>query len=84
MPDTIMPGDGIPSPADYPPVIPRARLGFIIPSSNRMVEPQMQRFAPKGVQRFELFYLSGRSRARIDSGMRHSGQSYENRITAYS
>ena len=31
------------------PVIPRARLGFIIPSSNRMVEPQMQRFAPEGV-----------------------------------
>jgi len=39
-----------PSPADYPPVTPRARLGFIIPSSNRMVEPQMQRFAPQGVQ----------------------------------
>jgi maleate cis-trans isomerase len=39
-----------PSPADYPPVIPRARIGFIIPSSNRMVEPQMQRFAPSGVQ----------------------------------
>ena len=27
-----------------------ARVGLIIPSSNRMVEPQMQRFAPKGVQ----------------------------------
>src|SRR5262245_60112378 len=39
-----------PSPADYPPVVPRARLGFIIPSSNRMVEPQMQRYAPQGVQ----------------------------------
>jgi maleate isomerase len=30
-------------------MIPRARLGFIIPSSNRMVEPQMQRYAPAGV-----------------------------------
>jgi maleate isomerase len=39
-----------PSPADYPPVPPRARIGFIIPSSNRMVEPQMARFAPSGVQ----------------------------------
>ena len=39
-----------PSPADYPPVTPRARIGFIIPSSNRMVEPQMSRFAPPGVQ----------------------------------
>ena len=38
-----------PSPADYAPTTPRARVGFIIPSSNRMVEPQMQRFAPSGV-----------------------------------
>ena len=30
-------------------IIPRARLGFIIPTSNRMVEPQMQRFMPPGV-----------------------------------
>jgi maleate isomerase len=34
----------------YASVIPRARLGFIIPSSNRMVEPQMARYAPTGVQ----------------------------------
>jgi maleate isomerase len=33
----------------YEPIIPRARLGFIIPTSNRMVEPQMQRFMPSGV-----------------------------------
>jgi len=33
----------------YDPVIPRARLGFIIPASNRMVEPQMARFCPPGV-----------------------------------
>ena len=31
------------------PIIPRARLGFIIPSSNRMVEPQMSRHAPPDV-----------------------------------
>jgi maleate isomerase len=34
---------------EYEPILPRARLGFIIPASNRMVEPQMQRFAPAGV-----------------------------------
>lgn len=33
----------------YEPIVPRARLGFIIPSSNRMVEPQMRRYAPEGV-----------------------------------
>jgi maleate isomerase len=33
----------------YLPVIPRARIGFIIPSSNRMVEPQMQRYLPKNI-----------------------------------
>jgi maleate cis-trans isomerase len=33
----------------YEPVLPRARIGFIIPASNRMVEPQMQRFMPAGV-----------------------------------
>lgn len=33
----------------YEPIVPRARLGFIIPTSNRMVEPQMQRFMPPGV-----------------------------------
>jgi maleate cis-trans isomerase len=35
--------------AHYEPIVPRARIGFIIPSSNRMVEPQMQRFMPAGV-----------------------------------
>jgi maleate isomerase len=33
----------------YDPIVPRARIGFIIPSSNRMVEPQAVRFLPKGV-----------------------------------
>src|SRR3954462_14663158 len=36
-------------PTTYTPVVPRARIGFIIPSSNRMVEPQMHRFMPEGV-----------------------------------
>jgi maleate isomerase len=35
--------------ASYEPTLPRARIGFIIPSSNRMVEPQVQRFMPTGV-----------------------------------
>ena len=30
----------------YEKVMPRARVGFIIPTSNRMVEPQVQRFMP--------------------------------------
>lgn len=33
----------------YEPIVPRARIGFIIPASNRLVEPQMQRFMPEGV-----------------------------------
>ncbi len=33
----------------YKPIVPRARIGFIIPSSNRMVEPQMQLYAPAGI-----------------------------------
>jgi maleate isomerase len=33
----------------YDPILPRARIGFIIPASNRMVEPQMARFVPPGV-----------------------------------
>jgi len=46
-----MAADGrYPLPTDYQPITPRARIGFIIPSSNRMVEPQMAHFAPPGVQ----------------------------------
>ena len=33
----------------YEPLVPRARLGFIIPASNRMVEPQMARLCPPGI-----------------------------------
>jgi maleate cis-trans isomerase len=32
------------------PSLMRARIGLIIPSSNRLTEPQMQRYAPPGVQ----------------------------------
>lgn len=35
--------------SDYEPCPPRARLGFIIPASNRMVEPQVQKYCPDGV-----------------------------------
>ena len=34
---------------NYEPIVPRARVGFIIPTSNRMVEPQVQRYMPPGV-----------------------------------
>jgi len=34
---------------DYQRLLPRARIGFIIPASNRMVEPQMQRLMPPGI-----------------------------------
>jgi maleate cis-trans isomerase len=33
----------------YDPILARARIGFIIPASNRMVEPQMARVCPPGV-----------------------------------
>ena len=33
----------------FEPIPPRARLGVIIPSSNRVAEPNFQRFAPDGV-----------------------------------
>ena len=52
------------------PLIPRARLGFIIPSSNRMVEPQMQRFCPEGVvPHFNRIGMTNRHRASLDQLM---------------
>src|SRR5258705_11807864 len=39
----------LPNPTTYAPIVSRARIGFIIPSSNRMVEPQMHRLMPEGV-----------------------------------
>jgi len=51
----------------YQPIVPRARLGFIIPSSNRMVEPQIQRFAPDGVAaHFTRIGMTNRHRAPLD------------------
>jgi maleate cis-trans isomerase len=48
----------------YDPIIPRARIGFIIPSSNRMVEPQMQRLMPHGVvPHFTRIGMTGRHQA---------------------
>lgn len=48
----------------YAPIIPRARIGFIIPSSNRMVEPQMQRLMPHGVvAHFTRIGMTGRHKA---------------------
>jgi maleate isomerase len=48
----------------YDPIIPRARVGFIIPSSNRMVEPQIQRFMPPGVvPHFTRIGMTGRHKA---------------------
>src|SRR5579864_912941 len=32
------------------PLAVRARIGLIIPSSNRLTEPQMRRYAPPGVE----------------------------------
>ena len=53
--------------ASYEPVIPRARIGFIIPSSNRMIEPQMQRFMPAGVvPHFTRIGMTNRHKAPLD------------------
>ncbi len=53
---------------DYEPIMPRARLGFIIPSSNRMVEPQMQRYAPSGVvPHFNRIGMTNRHKAPLET-----------------
>ena len=55
---------------DYQPIVPRARLGFIIPSSNRMVEPQVQRFAPDGVAvHFNRIGMTNRHKAPLEQLM---------------
>lgn len=52
---------------DYVPIVPRARLGFIIPSSNRMVEPQLQRLAPEGVvPHFTRIGMTNRHKAPLE------------------
>ena len=54
----------------YARVIPRARLGFIIPSSNRMVEPDMHRFLPADVvPHFIRIGMTNRHRAPLDQLM---------------
>jgi maleate isomerase len=51
----------------YEPIVPRARIGFIIPSSNRMVEPQMQRFMPNGVvPHFTRIGMTNRHKAPLE------------------
>lgn len=55
---------------NYPPVTPRARIGFIIPSSNRMVEPQMQRYLPANiVPHFNRIGMTNRHRKPLDELM---------------
>ena len=52
---------------EYQPIVPRARLGFIIPSSNRMVEPQLQRFVPAGVvPHFTRIGMTNRHKAPLE------------------
>ena len=46
-------------------VAPRARIGFIIPSSNRMAEPNFQKYAPEGVvPHFMRLRMSGKHRSK--------------------
>jgi maleate isomerase len=55
---------------EYAPIIPRARLGFIIPSSNRMVEPQLQQYCPNGVvPHFNRIGMTNRHKAPLDELM---------------
>jgi maleate isomerase len=52
----------------YAPIAPRARIGFIIPSSNRMIEPQMARYCPAGVvPHFQRIGMTNRHRAPLDA-----------------
>lgn len=54
----------------YAPISPRARIGFIIPSSNRMVEPQMQRYLPAGiVPHFNRIGITNRHRRPLEELM---------------
>jgi len=51
----------------FEPIIPRARLGFIIPSSNRMVEPQIQFYCPTDVvPHFNRVGMTNRHRVPLD------------------
>ena len=51
----------------YPPIVPRARIGFLIPSSNRMVEEQAPRFLPADVKpHFTRVAMTNRHRASLE------------------
>ncbi len=51
----------------YKTIETRARIGFIIPSSNRMVEPQAQRYMPDGVQpHFTRIRMTNQHKAPLD------------------
>lgn len=55
---------------EFEPVVPRARLGFILPSSNRMLEPQIHYFMPDGVvPHFNRIGMTGRHRAPLQDLM---------------
>lgn len=59
----------------YDPIIPRARLGFIIPSSNRNSEPDIQHFAPDGVvPHFMRLRMSGPHSVPLDELMPRIGE----------
>jgi maleate isomerase len=54
-------------PQSYESIVPRARIGFIIPSSNRMVEPQIQRLMPTGVvPHFTRIGMTNRHKAPLE------------------
>ncbi len=51
----------------YEKIVPRARIGFIIPSSNRMVEPQAMRFLPKDIApHFNRIGMTNRHKAPLE------------------
>ena len=51
----------------YTPIVPRARIGFIIPSSNRMVEEQAQKYLPADVRaHFTRVGMTNRHRAPLE------------------
>lgn len=52
---------------NYQPIRPRARIGLIIPSSNRMVEPQARRFLPADVEpHFTRIGMTNHHKAPLD------------------
>lgn len=54
----------------YTPILARARIGFIIPSSNRMVEPQVMHYMPDGVAaHFTRIGMTNRHKAPLDQLM---------------